>query len=188
MRFQLFSLMAAGMLAVGACGTIQRAPDTPPVAESLNGPPATLERSRATSEDGRLSLAVEARSRGSAARGTIPIRVQLRNESTRDMRMMASSGLVFDLEILDSEGDVQRRWSDDRAFTLALVPLEVPAGGVVEEEYELSIEDLALGETYTVVATFHPAEGGQSLRTQPALRIRGSGELVTPTDNRTAGF
>jgi|GEM_PF-3851255 len=60
--------------------------------------------------------------------GELPVWIEARNRSESEQTLTFRTGQVMEVEILDPEGDLVKRWSDERVFTQALMVEELGAG------------------------------------------------------------
>lgn len=83
----------------------------------------------ARSQEPALSLSVRAEPQPLRACGWVAWTLTLRNRSSQAVTLVFPSGQRGDV-VLRRRGAVAYRWSADKAFTLAIEELTVPAGGV----------------------------------------------------------
>lgn len=74
-------------------------------------------------------------------------RIFLNNNTGAPLRVVFSSGQTFEVLLKDGEGRTVYRWSDGKAFTLALRAVDLPPG---ETSWPVAIPEIAQAETVTV--------------------------------------
>jgi hypothetical protein len=70
----------------------------------------------------------------SAAEGTLQVSFTVRNRSDEPLTLVFNSGQQYDFWLLDGAGQTLWRWSDDRAFTMAIVERTLGSEPWVYEE------------------------------------------------------
>jgi|GEM_PF-3877434 len=73
--------------------------------------------------------------------GRFKIRFSLKNISGEELEVVHGSGQRYDLWVLDEVGEEVFRWSDDKAFTMALIEYELEKGEEIAFEEEWNRED-----------------------------------------------
>jgi len=81
------------------------------------------------------------------ARAKDYVRIFLNNNTGAPLRVVFPSGQTYELILHDAEGKVLYRWSDGRAFTLALRTVDLPPG---ETSWPVEIPEIAGAVTLTV--------------------------------------
>lgn len=80
------------------------------------------------------------------ARGKDYARIFLNNNTGAPLRVVFGGGQTYDLTLRDAEGKVLYRWSDGKAFTLALRAVDLPPG---ETSWPVALPDVAGAVTMT---------------------------------------
>lgn len=114
-----------------------------------------------------LSMSVPRAVLGEAG-AELPVTLVLTNRDDKPINLTYTSARQFDVLMRDSRGKPAMRWSDNRAFTQALMTEHLPAGEKIERTLVLRFTDAMEPGTYTIVGM---TTGGVPLETEP-LRIR----------------
>jgi len=96
----------------------------------------------------------------------LPVWIEVRNQSESAQNLAFNSSQIMEVEVFDANGDLVKRWSDNRIFSQALMNIELAAGesrwfGERLQLKNSNGEPLVLG-SYEVRVTFkgHPSTSG----------------------------
>ena len=84
------------------------------------------------------------------ARAKDHARIFLNNKTGAPLRVVFAGGQTFDMTLDDAEGKTLYRWSNGKAFTLALRPVDLAPG---ETSWPVPIPEVAGAVTLTVELT-----------------------------------
>ena len=98
----------------------------------------------------------------------------VRNTSSAPITWQFSSGQQYEVDVVSASGAVVRRWSDGRAFTMALTSFTLAAGASKTFTIELDLKDKAgnqLSGTYALKAYLAARNGQPSAAAQTSVTV-----------------